>query len=244
MGRAREDSIRKVKLAQEKEEYRECHKYNKIPVHDCSLYCKFCDKSIKISENIISCGATNDTITWIDIIMGDLGYSYYHIHKASISSTLKNQKPFWYHYEAFKDSLNSRYDSIEPGELELFNLGKLFDYLKDIKRAAPNGYFDKWGWDNEYSNISFNFTYTNTNKKTIKYIEVFWKALNDVGDVRKTGSFKGTGPVPEWDTASWSWDHSHYYVAGDTSKMRLTKVVITYMDGSRVILPQNKIMYN
>ena len=65
-----------------------------------------------------------------------------------------------------------------------------------------------------------------------------------MGDVRKTGSFKGTGPVEEWEAGSWSWDHSHYYVAGDTSKMRLTKVIITYMDGSRVVIPQAKIMEN
>ena len=239
----REDSLNRVKLAHEMEDYRHSHKYNKLPVQNSSLFCKFCDKSISISENVICCGASNDTITWMDKIIGDLGCSYYHIHKAYIPNSLREYQPYKYHYEAFKDSLNSRYHGIEYGELELFNLGKYIVYLNDLRKVAPNGYFDSWGWDSEYSNITFSFTYTNTNHKTIKYIEVFWKALNDVGDVRKTGSFKGTGPVEEWDSASWSWDHSRYYVAGDTSKMRLTKVLITYMDGSRIIIPQNKIIY-
>lgn len=77
----------------------------------------------------------------------------------------------------------------------------------------------------------------------MKYIEVYWACTNDVGDIRKTGRFQGTGPLQEWESASWNWDHSSYYVSGDASKMNLTKVVITYMDGSKITIPKNKIMY-
>ena len=81
-------------------------------------------------------------------------------------------------------------------------------------------------------------------KNTIKYIEVFFVVSNDVGDVRKTGSFKGTGPLEEWESASWDWDHSSYYVAGDASKMNISKVIITYTNGTKVTIPKNKIRFN
>jgi hypothetical protein len=84
----------------------------------------------------------------------------------------------------------------------------------------------------------------NTNKKTIKYIDVYWVLKNDVGDVRKSGHFSGTGPLEEWSSASWEWDHSSYYVSGDASRMYLTKVIITYMDGTKVTIPKDKIWYN
>ena len=107
-----------------------------------------------------------------------------------------------------------------------------------------NGLFLDWGWDKEYSSIEFNFKYMNTNSNTIKYIEVFFVVTNDVGDVRKTGSFRGTGPLEEWESASWNWDHSSYYVAGDATKMNISKVIITYMNGSRVTIPKSKLRFN
>jgi hypothetical protein len=30
--------------------------------------------------------------------------------------------------------------------------------------------------------------------------------------------------LEEWESASWNWDHSSYYVAGDASKMNISKV--------------------
>jgi len=240
----RDDSLKRIKKQQAKDIYRSNHDFIHVPVRDCSLYCKYCKKNTDISDSIVCYGSTNDSIIWFDRLYGDLGIRYTHIHKAYIPSTLKDYEPYKYHYEIFKDSLNKRFNGLNPGELEYYNNKFFIEHMIEIKKISPNGYFVNWGWDSEYSNITFNFTYRNTNKKTIKYIEVFWRASNDVGDVRKTGSFKGTGPVEEWEAGSWSWDHSHYYVAGDTSKMRLTKVIITYMDGSRVVIPQAKIMEN
>ena len=149
-----------------------------------------------------------------------------------------------YHYTVFSDSLNSRYNDIEPNELEGINSSWFYKHMLAIKNVAPNGYFLDWGWDSEYSSISFHFRYMNTNKNTIKYIEVFFVVTNDVGDIRKTGSFKGTGPLEEWESASWNWDHSSYYVAGDASKMNISKVIITYTNGTRVTIPKNKLRFN
>lgn len=240
----KDDSIKRVRDIEEREAYLKYHKYNRIPVNKGTLYCDFCKKSIVIDDTITSYAANDSRIVWFDMLQGDLSLDYFHAHQGDISSSLKGYEPFKYHYEIFKDSLNEHYNELRANDLEIINSGYFLEYMARVRKKAPNGYFESWGWDNEYSFITFNFTYMNTNKKTIKYIEVFWKALNDVGDVRKTGSFKGTGPVETWQSGSWSWDNSHYYVAGDTSKMRLTKVIITYMDGSKVTIPQAKIMEN
>ena len=84
----------------------------------------------------------------------------------------------------------------------------------------------------------------NTSSKTIKYIKVYWTVKNDVGDVRGSGSFSGTGPVESMSSASWNWDYSSYYVKGDASKMRITKVVITYMNGTVKTLTGDSIIFN
>ena len=240
--KAKEDSIRQVKELAERETYIKEHDFRHVPVNDVKLYCILCNEPITVNDKIFSIAANRDSISWFDTKVGDLGLEYIHVHKAEIPSSLKKYQPYIKHYEAFKDSLDNEY--LDTEFLKYRNGDSVLEYMMALRKKAPNGYFVKWFWDNEYSNISFEFTYQNTNKKTIKYIEVFWKVLNDVGDVRKAGSFKGTGPLKEWDAGSWKWDSSMYYVAGDATKMKLTKVIITYMDGSRVILPQNKIMEN
>ena len=240
----REDSLRKVQEQEKKEKYRNTHKFNHVPVLSGSLYCRMCEKSITVSDTIITFAANRDSIVWIDELEGDLGLSYFHVHKAAISYGLKNYEPYKYHYTVFSDSLNSRYNDIEPNELEGINSSWFYKHMLAIKNVAPNGYFLDWGWDSEYSSISFHFRYMNTNKNTIKYIEVLFVVTNDVGDIRKTGSFKGTGPLEEWESASWNWDHSSYYVAGDASKMNISKVIITYTNGTRVTIPKNKLRFN
>lgn len=112
----------------------------------------------------------------------------------------------------------------------------LDEYVKRLKKSAPYGFFTDWGWDSEYSCISFNFNYMNTNRNTIKYIDVYFKVTNDVGDLRKTGHFQGTGPLREFESASWEWDTSYYYVSGDGSNMNINKVILTYMNGTKKVL--------
>lgn len=102
---------------------------------------------------------------------------------------------------------------------------------------------EDWGWDDEFS-VSFHFDYVNINPKTIKYIDVYWKITNDVGDVRKTGHFKGTGPLKQYMSANWSWDSSSYYVAGDASNMEITKVILTYMNGTQKVLGKSQVHVN
>ena len=241
--KAREDSVRFAKLAKQKDDYRKAHSWKWVPINKTHLSCSLCDKSVDSEDSLFCLGFRNDTLYHFSYEDLALDESYLKIHKMYVPATLKSNDKFRYHFEVYGDSLRSfKLTALE--DPEDFNSYSVYEALQKVRAKAPNGYFEDWGWNDEYGTITFNFKYTNTNKNTIKYIEVFWVVTNDVGDVRKTGSFRGTGPLAEWETASWNWDHSMYFVAGDATKMDIRKVIITYMNGSKVTIPKNKIWFN
>lgn len=149
-------------------------------------------------------------------------------------------------FEAFADSLkNLEQHSREIGVWDIDNLSnhnsliyqKLVEELnREIRQKCPWGYISDWDWDENYGNVSFSATFNNTSAQTIKYIEFHFVITNDVNDRRCSGVFKGTGPVGEWETGSWEWDSSRYWVGGDATRMQITKVVLTYMNGKQKIL--------
>ena len=91
--------------------------------------------------------------------------------------------------------------------------------------------------------MTFNFDYTNLNSKTIKYIDVYWYVTNDVNDICGKGHFKGVGPLKEGSSASWEWDDSPYYVYSSATNMRISKVILTYMNGTKQVLSKNMIKF-
>lgn len=248
---AREDSVRKVRedsirIAQQNlkaQKYRNSHKWNWVPTGSY-LKCDVCDKS-NTSDSLFTFKILNDSIYWLTKETGYLDFDYSVLHAAKLTDKIKSNENFRYHCEIYRDSLlNGRFNDLNKDFIEEANDNFFYDYVVTLQKYAPYGFFLEWDWDHEYSSITFSFTYMNTNKKTIKYIDVYWKVTNDVGDVRKTGNFKGTGPLEQWESASWSWDFSHYYAAGDATKMSLTKVIITYMDGTTKVLTKNMIYTN
>ena len=241
--KAREDSIRFAKLAKQKDDYRKAHNWRWVPINKTHLSCSLCDKSVYSEDSLFCMAFRNDTLYHLSFEDVALDESYMKIHKMYVPTSLKSDEQFKYHFEVYGDSLRAfKLTALE--DPESFNSYSAYEALQKVHAKAPNGYFEDWGWNDEYGSISFHFRYTNTNKNTIRYIEVFWVVTNDVGDVRKTGSFKGTGPLAEWETASWNWDHSMYYVAGDATNMNITKAIITYMNGSKVTIPKNKLWFN
>jgi hypothetical protein len=239
--KVRQDSLAKIAEAKRIEDYRNTHTWSHIPTNKQSLWCTLCEKNISTKETVIAFALRNDSIYWGDLQEGKLYNDYLEMHVAQIPYSLKGNSEFKTHLKVFRDSLESRF--INQEICALYNYKYFNDYLIKLRKDAPNGLFLKWGWDDDFS-VSFHFNYLNTNKKTIKYIEVFFVITNAVGDVRKSGSFKGTGPLKEWESASWEWDSSHYYVAGDASNMSISKVIITYMDGTRVTIPKNKLRFD
>ena len=234
---------KRIARIKEEENYIKTHHWRYVPTGYHKIYCVFCEENVETNDTITCVGTDNNSIVWLDRVNGIFDAYYYQIHKGGIPFDLKNKHEFNFHYEVFKDSLIEHYNSIDDDILEKYNYSQIRSYMSKIQKKVPNGYFVDWAWDNDFS-LSFNFAYRNTNKKTLKYIEVFWKAINPVGDVRNTGSFVGTGPVETWDTGRWKWDRSNYYLAGDVSKLIITKVIITYMDKSKVIIPQNKLKFS
>ena len=242
--RAKEDSIRRKKA----EQYRQAHRWLDVPTKGISLKCAFCDERT-YNDSIFCVRATTDSIFWATKREVKLGYEVDVLHGTKIPDELMRSDKYRYHYEIFKDSLNKGI-SCDTGfdyskeTVDEFNDLSLRGGIRKIVSEAPYGFVDEWHWDCEYGSVSFDITYTNMNKKTIRYLDVYWTITNDVGDVRKTGHFKGTGPVEPGDSAKWEWDYSSYYVAGDASNMQLTKLIITYMDGSKKVLSKNQIVCN
>lgn len=240
----KEDSIRKENEKRREISYRKNHNWKMVPTKCNYLYCVFCEKNVETRDSSVCFAIKNDSIFWGEYMNGDLDIGYIHIHAAKVSTNLQRDASFRYHYNVYSDSLEQAIPFMCTSIAGYKNYINYGEYLEELRKKAPNGYFLYWGWDKEYSSISFNFKYLNTNKKTIKYIDVYWVLKNDVGDVRKSGKFSGTGPLGEWESASWNWDSSSYYVSGDASKMSLSKVFITYMDGSKVTIPYSKIYVN
>lgn len=243
MRKATEDSLRLVAEQEKETNYKRNHRWFAIPSKRNKIYCNFCEKSIDTSDSLFCYGINNDTLYWAGFETGKLDIEIRHIHAGKMPDNILRDKDFIYHRRVYNDSLTSKI-KIDMELASEVNRDHYVDYLRELKSVAPNGLFLDWGWDKEYSSIEFNFKYMNTNKNTIKYIEVFFVVTNDVGDVRKTGSFRGTGPLEEWESASWNWDHSSYYVTGDASKMNISKVIITYMNGTKVTIPKNKLRFN
>lgn len=243
IAKAKQDSIDKAIHLAKIENYRNTHNWKKVPVGEFNyLKCVLCDHSF--NEDTLMCVALkNDTLYSMSFEDLSLGIIFPQIHKSPISKSVRENEDFKLHIEAFRDSLEM--DDLRVVDApEAFNAFCYSDALNQLKKKAPYGFFNEWGWNNEYSSITFNFTYTNLNRKTIKYINVFFVVTNDVGDVRKTGNFKGTGPLAEFESASWNWDNSSYYVAGDATQMSINKVVITYMDGTQKVLPKKMICFD
>ncbi|MBR3633649.1 MAG: hypothetical protein IKN51_03850, partial [Bacteroidaceae bacterium] len=204
------------------------------------LMCNFCREFTRDNE-LLCFKIANDSIVWGKVNEGHLGLTYLSIHKSSIPDYFKYDRKFKRHCELFRDSLCADSADFSEKFIEEFNDAHLLYYAEKLKAIAPYGFFINWGWDYKYS-LSFNFEYYNTNKKTIKYIEVFWVIKNDVGDTRNSGSFKGTGPLESFSSASWKWDYSNYRIAGDATNMDITKVILTYMDGFTKVVGKNSVI--
>lgn len=247
---AKADSVRAAKefaemvAARNKnfEDYRTSHNYHIVPTNKVSLSCSLCDENIS-EDSVYVLGIKNDSIYFFTNKEGALGLSYIEPHASKLPQRLADFEGFKYHYKVFKDSLTNEdkdYMDLVQG-IGYFSYQK---YEKELKKEAPYGYFEDWGWENEYSMVTFNFKYANTNAKTIKYIAVYFKITNEVGDIRKTGYFQGTGPLEYGETGSWNWDNSSYFVSGDASNMRITKAVITYMNGTKQIVSGKYLRFN
>ena len=247
--KAYNDSLDKIYFDEHKE------LWNDIPINVTSLTCYDCRERIDFTDEIIH----EDSVSFLGLcyVSQDKQFLYYtrlelgllnikrlRTHKLIIPNELKNYDKFQRHIRIFADSI--KYYCTEYDFDDLMKFENEFPdelYSKEMQKIAPYGFVEDYSWNDVYGYVTLNFSYTNTNKKTIKYIKPYFQVTNDVNDIRGNGHFSGTGPLEQYETATWNWYYSNYYVAGDATKLRITKIVITYMDGSIKTLDSNHIVY-
>ena len=195
---------------------------------------------------------SSDTIYYIrkepDIVK--LGQVFQKIHYAEISESLKKDKKFREYVEIWKDSIALYNQVSNLNALEL-NVYRYLEFKESIRKIAPYGYIESWGWNLNYADgVEPYFHFYNTSEKTIKYVDFYFSLYNDVGDrcllkynKSYTGSVRGVGPVETDCTGEWSWSRATHYTSADATEMRITKIVITYMDKTTRTLTGNAILY-
>lgn len=105
------------------------------------------------------------------------------------------------------------------------------------------GFIRNYSWStNSVNGIDFTISYTNMNKKTIKYIDIYFYIKNPVGDICKILYNKSNiahlccvGPIEQFETGTYSWDAA-YYTTGDASNLYFSKIVLTFMDNTKYTL--------
>ena len=230
------------KMRKEKEEYCKMHNWKLLPVPLDTYVCELCEKKIKTNQ-LFCIGIQNDSILSMHKEAFELGYGCPQIHIYKLTEDILKHEAFQKHATAFVDSLNKSNLSLET--IESYNEYVIDEAISKIKKDAPWGFFTDYSWNNENYIVTLKATFRNLYAKTIRYIQVFYNVLNDVGDVRASGNFKGTGPVEQYDTGTWDWDYESSYTfcyAHDATMLKITKVILTYMDGKKKILTGNQIL--
>lgn len=191
---------------------------------DCHIYCLDYHYALKFRKS-------NDTIVYavpIQIYNDNEEYTVTELHYDKVN----------------KDEIN---DSLEiaafGGAREYVSIMNYITKRDKIANRFKYGYIDDWSWGtNSVNGINFNISYTNTNPKTIKYIDIYFIVKNPVGDVCKilynssnTAHLRCVGPIEQFETGTYDWD-AVYYTTGDSHTLHFTKFVITYMDNSKYTL--------
>ena len=232
--------LAEIDRANQKELYRRSHTAHDVPLGSSTLYCTFCDNTFNGSDVSETIGIDNDSIYFFTQQDGDLGLEYKVPHQAEITEDMREDSAFMYHWKAFQRELAM---NEQKGVNAMADFADRYaSYITRLREIAPYGYVKDWDWDDKDGKITMSLSFVNTRKSTIRYILFHFVVLNDVGDVCSQGVFRATGPVEEFESGSWEWNNSYYYTYGDATKMKFTKVVLTYMNGSQKILTGGNIV--
>lgn len=235
-------------------EYRKTHDWRDLSMSKhYFLQCDFCDKSHYVKEyDVLAICA--DTLYYFNKIydINLLGIKHFGIHYSSLTEEFKKDKKFIEYVNTWRDSIANYNGTINNKEATILNIVRYNEFKKKVFETAPNGFILKWGWElNSAEGIEPYFSYFNSSKKTIKYVDLFFSVYNAVGDRcylkydnSYVGRIRGVGPVEPFDSGSWQWDRATHYTTPDASEFRINKLVITYMDGTTKTLPRNMILYD
>lgn len=247
------DSLEAIKRKAEKlEEYRKNHCWHDLILdYAVKMNCKFCDLE-HLDRTFYVLSLSSDTIYYLqdNPNIKILGKSLSGIHYAEINDVLKQSKKFKEYLEIWHDSL-ALHNEFTNDEAKTINLYTYVKFKSDIQKEAPYGFIGNWGWNlNSADGVEPYFSFFNTSEKTIKYVDFYFSLYNAVGDrcylrydKSYTGHVRGVGPVEPGSYGSWEWDRATHYTSADASEMKITKVVITFMDKTVRTLTGNAIKY-
>ena len=248
------DSIEAVnRKEKEYNEYKKKHTWHELDLDNVvSIDCGFCNEK-HYERSIYIIALNSDTIYYIhnrpEIEM--LGKFCSTLHYGEITNHIKQDMNFKKHMEIWRDSI-ALHNECSNADARKINLFRYLSFKEDIVKEAPFGFVENWGWKlNAADGVEPYFTYYNTSKKTIKYVDFYFSLYNAVGDKcylkyckSYTGSVRGVGPVDSECSGSWTWDRATHYTTADASEMRIVKIVITYMDKTVKTLTGNAIKFN
>lgn len=242
------DSIEQVKIEEQKRhEYRQTHNWHTNSVHSY-LECMTCNKHRYLDNcYIVSLDSNNCYYLSNDPSLKMLGIEYHELHRSRTPYSLPLVKKY---FEMWKDSIdNPKHNpKITPESAKVINEQRYRDFCEKLREKTPYGFITDFGANfNSVNGVEPYFEFFNTNKKTIKYIEFFFSVYNAVNDLcyldhKPIGSVKGVGPVESFNPSVWSWNRATHYTSGDANYIRITKIVLTYMDGTTKTLSGDSIV--
>ena len=248
------DSIEaKNRKAEKLNEYKKSHTWHDLTMDiPVSLYCSFCNEN-HIEREFYIISLSSDTIYYLQNrpTIAMLGKVFNQLHYGKITEQIKQNKTFKDYVEIWRDSL-ALHNELTNLDATKVNLYRYIQYKTEIKKEAPYGFIESWGWDlNSADGVEPYFSFYNTSEKTIKYVDFYFILYNAVGDKcylkydkSYTGHVRGVGPVEADSSGSWNWERATHYTTSDASEMKIVKIVITYMDKTVRTLTGNAIKYN
>lgn len=217
----------------------------------------FYDKQdfIDTNESIQILGYENDTLQYTKSTKYRLfdQKKFYQVYTTVISLNDISNKELRNHLYFFHDSLYLvRSENIKNFVDSWYNIDAIYDsYTESITKY---GYFDNVGFEqNSVGGINPYFTFTNTNNKVVKYIEISFNVYNAVNDKCKDKysnsyvfTIKGVGPIEKFQKAVYDWtdNPATHYTSYDASNMKIIKAKITYIDNSVVTISGKDILVN
>lgn len=216
----------------------------KLPISEFHTKCMICNS--KNCEDVYT--IKGDTIFTIENKIDGLKEMIFYFHVHMLDSYDKSRLNL--HFEAYKDSLTKHEFSLSKAVN--FNIKEEQRHNEELNKKAPYGFVNDYGYNlNSANGVEPYFSFFNSSNKIIKYVDLYFSLYNDVDDkcyllYDKTyiGKVRGTGPVNPFEKGTWAWDKATHYTSGDATKMKVVKIVVTYMDKSTKILSGKNLVIN
>ena len=256
-----QDSIKQYYLSKKRELYISTHEPRVFKAQGYLSLNKDCFYNttdyIGKDETIYILGYENDTFQYTkkNKYREFAGRRFYSVYTTVLNpnDTEMKKDELHIHLNYFNDSLNLvRSDIIHSFTDSWYYLDRYYDLFTES--ITKRGYFENVGFDlNSVGGINPYFAFTNTNDKTVKYLEISFNVYNSVNDKCKdqysnsyTFSLKGVGPIEKFEKAVFSWadNPATHYTSYDASYIKIIKARITYMDNSIVTISGKDIIVN